>query len=79
MRQSYQYNYRISWKWLLWYFCGIEVQKIPRHFRTTHKNEPDGLRIEAMSDKELQLKEVDKFWLIGDFIITLKDCSVMVN
>ena len=54
------------------YFCGIEVQKIPRHFRTTHKNEPEVLRIEAMSDKELQMKEIDKCRLKGDFYHNLK-------
>ena len=53
------------------YFCGIEPAKLPRHLRTRHKDEPEVLRIEAIADKKLESKELDRIRLRqGDFITT---------
>ena len=49
------------------YFCGIETAKLPRHLRTRHKDEPEVLRIEAIAEKKLKSKELDRIRLKGDF------------
>ena len=45
---------------------------MPRHFRTKHKNEPEVLRINVITDKKQQEKEFHKLRLKGDFYHNLK-------
>lgn len=54
------------------FFCEKETAKIPRHFKTHHKDEPEVMRIEAMDNKKVRQLELDRFRLKGDFYHNLK-------
>ena len=66
------YGSRLYDKSYACYFCGKEIAKIPRHLKTHHKDEPEVLRIDAITDKKARNKELDRIRLKGDFYHNLK-------
>lgn len=53
-------------------FCGKDTAKIPRHFKTYHKDEPEVMRMESFSDKKERALELDRLRLKGDFYHNLQ-------